>query len=79
MTVDLPAPVLDRLRAEAARRGVRIDEVIAELADHLPADAKPDASPTAPRHTLAFVAAGVSDAGISPRLDDLLADGFGRD
>ena len=75
MTVDLPAPVLARLRAEAARRGVRIDEVIAELAGQLPAD---EHAPGGARR-LAFVAAGASEFGITPRLDELLADGFGRD
>jgi len=35
VTVDLP-PRPSRLHAEAARRGVSIDLVIAELADHLP-------------------------------------------
>ena len=38
VTVELPEAALARLRAEAARRGVSIDEVIAELAAHLPAE-----------------------------------------
>lgn len=37
LTVDLPPEVLRRLEAEAARRGVTVDEVIAELAALLPA------------------------------------------
>jgi Ribbon-helix-helix protein, copG family len=38
VTVELPEDALARLRAEAARRGVSIDVVIAELAAHLPAE-----------------------------------------
>ncbi|MGE3621596.1 MAG: hypothetical protein AB7L84_14145 [Acidimicrobiia bacterium] len=45
LTVDLPADVLRRLEAEAARRGVTVDtlaaELMAELADRLPAEAGP--------------------------------------
>jgi hypothetical protein len=36
ITVDLPPDVVRRLEAEAARRGVVVDEVIAELAAGLP-------------------------------------------
>ena len=38
VTVELPEDALARLRAEAARRGVSIDVVIAELAARLPAE-----------------------------------------
>jgi hypothetical protein len=38
VTIELPDDALARLRAEAARRGVSIGEVIAELAAHLPAE-----------------------------------------
>lgn len=41
VTVEVSAEVVDRLYAEAARRGVSIDAVIAELADQLSADAAP--------------------------------------
>lgn len=73
VNVDLPAEALRRLEAEAARRGVSIDVVIAELADTLPAQ------PERGRHRLAIVGVGASGSGISHRIDDLLADGFGRD
>ena len=76
MTVDLPDQALSRLRAEAVRRGVRIDEVIAELADQLPAD---DEHASRDPRRLAFLGAGASESGITPRLDELLADGFGRE
>lgn len=36
VTVDLPDDALRRLEAEAARRGVTIDDIIAELAARLP-------------------------------------------
>jgi hypothetical protein len=36
VTVELPAEALRRLEAEAARRGISIDDVIAEFAARLP-------------------------------------------
>jgi hypothetical protein len=74
VTVDLSDEALVRLRAEAARRGTSIDEVIAELVAQLPPEAT-----AAPGRKLAFVAAGASRSGVTDRIDDLLADGFGRD
>jgi hypothetical protein len=74
VTVDLPDEALARLRAEAARRGMSIDEVIVEFAERLPSDA-----PVASRRTLAFVGAGASKAGITRRMEATLAEGFGRD
>ncbi|MCB9405107.1 MAG: hypothetical protein H6519_11800, partial [Microthrixaceae bacterium] len=41
VTVDLPPATLARLEAEASRRGVGIDIVIAELAETLPAPTGP--------------------------------------
>ncbi|MHB8469949.1 MAG: hypothetical protein ACYDCH_09370 [Gaiellaceae bacterium] len=73
VTVDLPDYVLARLRAEATRRGVSIDLVIAELATALPADLAPA------RQSLSFVGLGSSSSGRLARdADVLLADGFGR-
>jgi len=74
LSIDLPDEALARLRAEAARRGVSVDAVIAELTDRLPAQPVEGA-----RRRLAFVGAGASEHGITGRIDDLLADGFGRD
>ena len=74
VTIELPADAHARLKAEAARRGVTLDEVIAQLAEHLPAE------PTeTPRRKLAFIGAGASKAGISHQIQELLEDGFGRD
>lgn len=38
VTLDLPDDVVERLRAEAARRGVTLDTLVGELAAGLPAD-----------------------------------------
>lgn len=56
-TVDLPPEVLRRLEAEAARRGITVDEVIAELAARLPADETETAKRT---RRLSFVGIGAS-------------------
>jgi hypothetical protein len=73
VTIDLPEDALARLQAEAKRRGVSIDVVVAELTQALPTDA------SAPR-TLSFIGLGSSSSGRYARdADELLADGFGRD
>jgi hypothetical protein len=73
VTIDLPEDALARLEAEAKRRGVSIDVVIAELAEALPAgNSRPQ--------TFSFVGLGSSTSGRYARdTDELLADGFGRD
>ena len=55
LTVELPADLLARVGAAAARRGVTIDTVIAELAAQLPADTD---DPLA-----AFIGSGASGRG----------------
>lgn len=52
VTLDLPAETQARLQAEASRRGITLDQLIAELADTLPAEA--------PKHRLGFVGIGAS-------------------
>jgi hypothetical protein len=70
VTIDLPEDALERLQAEAKRRGVTVDVVVAELTQALP---------SAPR-SLSFIGLGSSSSGQYARdADDLLADGFGRD
>jgi hypothetical protein len=78
VTVDLPPAALRRLEAEAARRGVGIDVVIAELAEALPAEESTgDAAPS--QRKLAISAIGASGGARSARdADEMLADGFGR-
>lgn len=65
VTVELPPATLRRLEAEAARRGVGIDVVIAELADTLPAPSEPGPS-TGHRFGFAGVAAS-GDGTLSER------------
>lgn len=71
--IEISSDVLDRIEAEAARRHVTPSEVITDLADSLP-PVRSENGRAAP----AFVAAGDSGTGISNRIDELLADGFGR-
>lgn len=74
VTVDLPEDALARLHAEATRRGVSIDLVIAELTAALPMEPRPS------KQTLSFIGLGSSNSGRSARdADELLADGFGQD
>lgn len=73
MTVELPVEALRRLEAESTRRGISIDDVIAELAAALPVESR------GPRRSPAFVGVGASEHGITDRIDESLADGFGRD
>ena len=73
VTIDLPEDALARLQAEAERRSVSIDVVVAELTKALPTDAS---APT----RLSFIGLGSSASGRYARdADELLADGFGRD
>jgi plasmid stability protein len=74
VVVDLPEDALARLRAEAARRGVSIDLVIAELTAALPAERPPT------KRRLSFIGLGSSSSGRFARdADEMLAEGFGRD
>jgi len=73
LTVELPAEAIRRLQAEATRRGVSIDDVVAELAAALPVES------SGPRRNPAFVGVGASEHGISDGIGESLADGFGRD
>ena len=75
MTVNVPDDVARRLEAAAAARGVTVEELAAEvLTDHVP-----DVEAAPRRRHLSFAAIGASKHGISHQVDELLADGFGRD
>ena len=76
VTVELPTETLARLQAEAARRGVGIDTVIAELAQQLP---RPDRDETQRKLAISGVGASGGERGRAREADDLLAEGFGRD
>lgn len=72
ISVDLPDEALSRLRAEAERRGISFDELLVEFAGTLPSDG------AVSKPKLAFIGSGASKDGISDKVDELLADGFGR-
>lgn len=55
MTIDLPADAQARLAAEAARRGITIDQLVVELVESLPAGQEPGTD-----HRLRFVGIGAS-------------------
>lgn len=70
VTVDLPDAVLARLRAEAARRGLSLDELIAELADQLPAAA----TPAAARRRLSFAGTLSAEPTLAERAEYILTE-----
>jgi hypothetical protein len=71
------AELAERLKAEAARRGITPEELLEELTARRPAPA-PATSSTAKRH-LAFAGTGASASGRWARdADAMLAEGFGR-
>lgn len=73
VTVELPAEAMARLEAEAARRGVGIETVIAELTEALP---RPDSDET---RRLAIAGVGASGGDEDPGdVDVFFADGEGR-
>jgi hypothetical protein len=72
-TFDVSDEALRRLEAEAARRGVSIGVVIADLAAGLSVVA------SGPLRQPPFVAIGASAIGITEHLDEILTDGFGHD
>jgi hypothetical protein len=74
VTVDLPPAALRRLEAEAARRRVGIDVVIAELAEGLPAPTEP--ATTGHRFAFAGVAAS-GDGTLSERYTAIRRDELG--
>lgn len=75
VTLDLSDDALARLRAEAVRRGVSLEELVADIASSLPAEPVE----SAPRK-LRFFAMGRSTSGRhAVDADEMLAEGFGRD
>lgn len=72
ITVDLPDAALHRLEGEAARRGVSIAALIADLALNLPAAGEGFLRDPS------VVGVGASGQGTTDRIDELLAGDFGR-
>lgn len=73
VTIELPADAQARLEAEAAQRGMTLDQLIADMAASLPSGSGDEHRPE-----FTFLAAGASKSGITHQIDELLADGFGR-
>lgn len=80
VTVNLPDALAGRLAAAAARRGVGVDEIAAELVTAGLAETEaPIGSATPPGGRLGFAGVGASSSGRSAsEADDMLAEGFGR-
>lgn len=77
LTVSVPEKLAARVAAEASRRGVSVEEVVAQaLATGLPGDLPPLEVP----RRLAFIGIGSSTSGRGgASADEMLAEGFGRD
>lgn len=71
--VDLSEELVRRLQAEAARRAVTLETLIAEVASELAAEGS-----RAGRRP-AFVAVGASRAGTTDQIQVIMAEGFGRE
>lgn len=86
MTIDLPDEVLAELQAKAARRGISVEDLIAESATELVAVHAPPAlprkiefDPVGERLSLSGVGASGGRHGWARDADEALAKGFGRD
>jgi len=74
LTVELPDEALRRLEAEAARRGVSVDELITELAGQLPGEEPPR---EAKGHRFSFIGLGASGrADGSERHREIIRDAY---
>ncbi|HKY16336.1 MAG TPA: hypothetical protein VJM33_15525 [Microthrixaceae bacterium] len=72
-TISVPDELARKLEAAAAARGTTADALATELLEgHVLDDA-----PT-PRRRPRLVGIGASDGGTSHRIDELLAEGFGK-
>jgi hypothetical protein len=74
MVVPLSDEAAARVSAAAAARGVSVAEVVEELTATLAAPAN-----SGSRRRLALAGFGATAHGITTRIDEDLADGFGRD
>lgn len=76
MTIELPEEVLSRVRAEAARRGISVESLIAESV--IRSVAEPAVSMPPRKFALDGVGAS-SGTRFARDADELLAEGFGKD
>lgn len=75
MRVDLPDELAERVNLAASARGVTAEVIVAEAV----AQALPNPTAGRPRRRLALAGIGKSESGLSHRIDEMLAEGFGRD
>lgn len=71
VSIDLPDEAFARLRAEASRRGVSIETVIADLADQLPADTT---ATTTSRRRFSFTGTLAAEPELAERAEDILGE-----
>ena len=81
MVIELPDEMVRRLAPVAAARGETIEAAALEALDVSPLLIEPVVSVEVPRRRRLALAGIASSGGqgISPRIDQLLVDGFGRD
>lgn len=80
ITVHLPDELAERLAAVAARRGVDVDQVAAELVTAGLTETESSDQDRQPRRRLSFAGVGASTTGRGARdAEQMLAEGFGRD
>lgn len=81
VTVHLPDELAGRLAKAAARRGVGVDEIAAEFVTAGLSGTETQAGSATPQgRRLGFAGVGASSSGrCASEVDDLLAEGFGRD
>lgn len=72
-SIELPGEIMSRIEVEAGRCQLSVAHVIARLVARLPVREGGNG-----RDAPAFIGAGASSTGITHRVDELLADGFGR-
>lgn len=77
-TIEVPDHVAARLAAEAARRGITVEQLLASFAEALPDPEAIEGQQRPPRR-LGFVSLGASTSGRHAReADVILAEGFGE-
>jgi len=75
LRADLPDEVLKRVALAASERGSPADVIVAEAV----AKALPEKAAPRRRRHLALAGIGESENGLTHRIDEMLAEGFGQD
>ena len=79
MSVELPDGLAAKVATEASKRGVTPDAVVVEAVEHALAAPSSSDAISGGRRRLALSGIGSSTSGLSDRIDELMAEGFGRD